>query len=680
MVPDGIAFTVSLNGTEIYTGTGDYVLGNVTTANTGDYIINAVNGCSTIISLMVSDIVCDASTMKAQWSLDGGSTYSEAIDNLPVTINATAGNNVQLSMVPDGVAFTISYNGLELYAGTTDYTLSSVTPLNAGNYTLTSIQGCSTMINLVVDCPIFTPSYVINGTSDNGQNSITVTEGNSVQLGLVENGITYTVTEPNGNISNGPLDLGSIALTQEGVYTYTSNTGCTTSLNITINELCPANSFTPSYSINGTAIDTQTSITITEGDTIALSLVQTGVTYTITDPSNTVNNGSLNITNITLNESGDYTYISDVGCTATVTITVNELCPAGSFTPQYIMDGIQGSGQSNITILEGTPISLGIVQSGINFTITDPNGTITNGNLGNITLTQAGNYIFTSEVGCTSTLNITVIELCATGGFTPQYIMDGIQGSGQSSITILEGTSASLSLVQSGIAYTITQPNGTITNGNLNLNNIALSQAGDYIYTSEVGCSSTLSITVNERCPANGFTAQYTVNDIAESGEESITVNEGTPIILGITQTGIDFTVTLPSGTVTNGPLNFGNANVNHSGEYLLTSELGCTTTLMITITPLTTTNTTALKDILVYPNPVRDGNIKFLLDGFMDESMQISFYNIYGKLVAKEMVLKNHDAEVIIDVSILSEGTYIVEISRNKNNENTFKKVIKFK
>ena len=46
------------------------------------------------------------------------------------------------------------------------------------------------------------------------------------------------------------------------------------------------------------------------------------------------------------------------------------------------------------------------------------------------------------------------------------------------------------------ITYTITAPDDTVTNGVLDLGAITLAMAGNYVFTSDVGCSETLNIIV----------------------------------------------------------------------------------------------------------------------------------------------------------------------------------------
>ena len=102
-------------------------------------------------------------------------------------------------------------------------------------------------------------------------------------------------------------------------------------------------------------------------------------------------------------------------------------------------------------------------------------------------------------------------------------------------------------------------------------------------------------------------------------------------------------------------------------------------TTLTITVTPeKTTLAVVKLEDIEIYPNPVGNENLNINLSYFMNESIILGLYNIYGKLVFQNTIQENHPQEIAIDVSFLSNGIYLLEITRVENNEYTYKKIIK--
>ncbi|AZQ58464.1 DUF1929 domain-containing protein [Maribacter sp. MJ134] len=781
MVPNGVEFTVSYQGTDLYTGQQDYFLENVDTADSGDYVITSVQGCSTTLTLNVTDVVCDATTIKAEWSFDNVN-YSEAPDELPVTVEATTGDDFYISMVPNGVEFTVSYQGTDLYTGQQDYFLENVDTADSGDYVITSVQGCSTTLTLNVNCLSgpFTPEYILNGVASNGENAITINEGVSLLLSTVEDNVSFTITDPFGTINNGDLDLGNTVINQSGQYTFISIEGCSAILEVNIVDPCPLGSFTAQYTVGGNQGSGQESISVEEGTSVVLDIVQQDVAYTIQAPDGAVTNGVLDLGAITLEQQGLYTYLSENGCETTLSITVTEIidpCPQGSFTAQYTVGGNQGSGQESISVEEGTSVVLDIVQQDIAYTIQAPDGAVINGvlDLGAITLEQQGLYTYLSENGCETTLSITVTEIidpCPQGSFTAQYTVGGNQGSGQESISVEEGTSVVLDIVQQDIAYTIQAPDGAVINGVLDLGAITLEQQGLYTYLSENGCETTLSITVTEiidPCPQGSFTAQYTVGGNQGSGQESISVEEGTSVVLDIVQQDIAYTIQAPDGAVINGVLDLGAITLEQQGLYTYLSENGCETTLSITVTisnePLscavfTPTYTidgvqesgnssitinegatlqlgisdenfqytitqpnesitigvlnisnitmeqagtyifnsengcvqqiivnvepmeeqTSIDAVIIYPNPIYDGNVRFILNDFMDEMVMIRFYDIYGKMVISNIFQKNHAQEVTVEVGSLSVGTYIVEITRGENNDSTVKKILKLR
>ncbi|WP_348700760.1 PKD domain-containing protein [uncultured Maribacter sp.] len=108
---------------------------------------------------------------------------------------------------------------------------------------------------------------------------------------------------------------------------------------------------------------------------------------------------------------------------------------------------------------------------------------------------------------------------------------------------------------------------------------------------------------------------------------------------------------------------------------------LSDTTTIEIMVTEENgTLNNPELEDIKIYPNPVGDENLNINLSEFMNESISLGVYDYYGKLVFQNVIQKDHPEEIAIDVSFLSDGLYLIEITRIENNEFTYKKIIKGK
>ena len=186
--------------------------------------------------------------------------------------------------------------------------------------------------------------------------------------------------------------------------------------------------------------------------------------------------------------------------------------------------------------------------------------------------------------------------------------------------------------------FQLHRPIGTPTNGSLDLGIITLNQAGDYTFSSDQGCESILTINVdqaNDPC-SDGFTPQYTINGVVGSGDAAITVQEGIPLILGIVQSDITYTITLPDSSTNAGQLDLGGIVLAQAGTYSFASDTGCTAQLLVNVEENPDSGK-QLKDVIIYPNPVSDGKVKFVLNDFMNETINVSFYDIYGKLVRQK-------------------------------------------
>lgn len=707
MVPDGIDFTINYQGSEVYDGRGDFQLGVVSPANSGDYIITSASGCTTTITLNVSDVVCDASTIRAQWSLDDGQSYFEAPNEQPVTVAANTGNIVRLSMVPDGVDFTITFNGDQIYSGRGDYTFpSAVAPANSGDYIITSAQGCSTTLTLnVTDVVCDGDAIKAQWSLNNGQTyqvapdespiTVAALTGDNVRLSMDPDGVIFTITYDGTQVYSGQGDflLGVVAPSNSGDYIITSTEGCTTTLTLNVTDAaCTSEDIRAEWSTDGgttynEAPDEQAvAVTADTGDTVLISMLPNGVDFTVSLDGNQVYSGRTDfaLPNVDFSNSGSYMITTAQGCSTTFNLSVN--CPSGPFTPEYIIDGVAGSGEASIIVEAGTPVILGTVEDNVAFTISGPNGTSSNGDLdlGNIITTQAGEYILTSAEGCTASLNIEVGDPCAPDNFTPQYTIDGVADSGSTTITVSEGTPLMLGLVQTNVSFTVTRPDSTVENGILDLGNVVLENAGDYIFSSvgDGGCSAQLTLVVEEveDCPAGTFTPQYTIDGESGSGNATIIIPEGTPLIIGLVQTDINFTITRPDNTVNDGILELGALTLAQGGIYTITSEDGCTAQLTVEVEEDEPGSDVALKDVKVYPNPTTDGKLSFELKEYMNEIIYLSFYDIYGKLVLQNTIPSDHGTDPEIDVSMLSQGIYVVEIARSNTSENTIKKIIKLR
>ncbi len=460
----------------------------------------------------------------------------------------------------------------------------------------------------------------------------------------------------------------------------------TDTVQIKVNPVgCESLGLETEYQINAdNPITGQSEVTVNVGDSLILGIIPDDTPFGITSNSANNNNKSVDLSdleliNITLNDAGLYTFSTAEGCSEILQVNVVETCPLGSFTPKAVINGIDQDATNRIFIDLGSSLVLSIFEANTNFSIKLPSGTEVIGDyvIDQITLTDEGNYVFLSDAGCTNTLDVVVVDPCSPENFTPSYNVDGITGTGAATLTVDEGGTILLSLVQGNIDYSITRPDGSINEGAINVFNITTDQAGDYTYTSADGCESVVKIDVTavDTCPPGSIVPEYSINGVEGSGQSILTLDTDTELILGLAG-GISYTTTLPDGSISNGELNLGEVSTSQTGDYIFTTPEGCTAQIRIVV------NAISLNGILVYPNPIQSngGVLTFSLKDFMNEAIFASFYDMNGRLILQNRIPENHGEEVDVDVSVLSTGTYLVEIRRTIKDEHILKKVIKLR
>ncbi len=693
MLPNGIDYTVTYGGDPVYTGNTDFVLGIAEIADSGAYTITTQQGCSTTLNLNVTQFDCTADTIRAEWSLDGGGSYESAPDDGNITVAANTGDNVRLSMLPNGVEFTVTYEGGIVYDGSQDFILGVVDPTNSGDYIIDSDQGCTTTLTLnvtdiICDADAIRAEWRLNGTyfSAPDEQPITVPAlfGDAFEISMLPNNTTYTITYDGDEVYNGQLDydLGNLTSEDSGEYTITTVNGCSTIL--TLEVTCPSGPFTPEYTVDGVANSGEEILTVDAGSTISLSTVEKNVPYTITRPDGSVATGDLDLGAVTTDASGVYIFTSSEGCTASLSIIVISPCVPGTFNPRITIDGELRTEAVAYTVDLGSSIDLSVLQNDQEYTITLPDGNVVNEDyeIESATFDDSGRYVFTSSSNsCTAILDIEVVDPCTPDRFTPQYIVDGVSGTEETTIEVNQGGSVTLLLVQQDVDYTITAPDDTTVNNTLlELDDITPEQSGNYVFTSPKGCERVVSIIVLPvaNCSDEDFSVAFSINGTAGSGETGITVDQGSAIVLDIVQ-DIPFTITAPDGTNTEGRQELGAITLEQAGNYVFSSESGCSAQFSINVAPLAPVDPEAkLEDVRLFPNPTTDGVLSIGLENYMNERLFITFYDIYGKFVFREVVPENHQTVVTMDLYDLSVGTYIVEIRRTAEDENTLKKVIK--
>ncbi len=343
--PNGVQFSVTYEGAEVYNGIGDFILGVADPSDNGDYILNFGDDCSTTITLNVTPVTCDASTIKAEWSFDNGQTYIEAPDDQPVTVDAFTGDEVRLSMQPNGIKFTITYEGVEVHNASGDFILGVVDPSDSGDYIINSYQGCTTTITMNVTDPLCDGTTLRaewsldNGLSyieapDNLPVTVDAFTGDEVRLSIRPNGEPFTVTYDGVEVYSGTLDyiLGEVDLTNSGDYTISTHPTCSTTITLNVTNItCDDTTLRAEWSLDGGTSFQEApdnlSVTVDAliGDDVLLSMVPNGIRFTVTFEGVELYNGTgdyaLGVVDAT--DSGEYIITSKQGCSTSVILDVN---------------------------------------------------------------------------------------------------------------------------------------------------------------------------------------------------------------------------------------------------------------------------------------------------------------------------------------------------------------------
>ncbi len=588
--------------------------GLVGTSNEGKYVLTTAEGCLTVINLNVAGS-CDSGDTQIypEYQLNGVWTEGVAGE----TISVEQGTTVVLSAAPNEVGeITITLpNGTEVGD---DYDLGPIDPIQEGTYIFSSPEGCTATLEIEVtspDCGTFglVTEYSLDGNNYiEGASELELDEGLTLILGIEPTGFPFTITGPNGNdktFDQNDLTISNLTPADSGTYTFTTGNGCFVTLDLTVNAVdCGTLGLVTEYSLDGdNYVEGASELTLDEGLTLILGIEPGGYPFTITGPNGNdkpFNEADLTIPNLTVADSGTYTFTTGNGCFVTLDLTVNAVdCGTFGLVTEYSLDGdTYVEGASELEVDEGFSIILGIEPSGFPFTITGPNGNDKPYDLNDLTIpslttADSGTYTFTTGNGCFVTLDLTVNEVdCAALGLATEYSLDGNNYVlGATDITIDEGSVLYLGAEPQGIPYSITGPNGNdkpLNADDLIIPNVTPADSGTYTFTTGSGCFVTLDVTVNDiDCGTLGLVTEYSLDgENYIEGATDVTVDEGNILFLSILPPNVPFSITGPNGN--NKAFDFNDLTISNlvpadSGTYTFTAGGDCEVTINLTVNPV---------------------------------------------------------------------------------------------
>ncbi len=512
------------------------------------------------------------------------------------------GTRLVLSLLPNNLEFTITLPSGDVVSN--DYNLGELTSADSGTYTFRTSGGCETSLSLTVNgtsdpctSDSVIPEYRIeNGSWVRGDSQITVDEGTRLALSIFPDDKQFTIELPNGNEVSNDLDLGAVTPSQAGAYLFTSEDGCTATFTISViedEEVCPEGSIVPEYTVNGVVGNGQETITVNTGDQVNLSAVGSAAGLRIRLPSGLEVGDKYEIASIDIQQSGTYTFISNEGCEATLGINVND---SGSGEDPSC-DNVQAAyrindenwviGTNTVILDEGDALTLTLVPNGTVFTVTLPNGSVFNNawSVANFTPEMTGSYLLTTDEGCTETLFVRLdSEENPVCDIIPEYRLNRVWYSGETNLTVDEGTEVVLSALPNDVAIRITLPDGRVVSDNYNLGLVTAANTGTYEFTTDDGCTVQLNLTVEDSGCDGILIPEYRINGKWLSGNNIVTVNQGADVVISMLPNGVGLNVTLPDGTVVGDNYKLPDFTTAQSGTYVLTSEEGCTETLELRV------------------------------------------------------------------------------------------------
>ncbi len=475
-----------------------------------------------------SVVECAENTIVAQYKIGDGSwqtggTVFAAVGEEVYLRASVAGEEEYFVTLPYSQQNTFSsLDDFSNFEDTTAYKVDTfissgdglIDSRNAGQYVLTTVNGCAVSIALEVigDCDSIEQEYRINGVWQSGEEEIIVDEGDEIVLSILPNGVGLITTLPDGRKVGDNYNLGPITKNQEGGYILSAENGCIKQLKIIVNTSETKETFCTS---------------IQTGFDDAEEFGQTGAVYLDSSDLELVSDEDFiggvqtiglrfNTTNVPQGVTIESAYLQ---------FTVDEVSKGASDMTIYgeMIDDAQpftearfdiSGRQSTVANVKWTPgdwNSVGasgdrqrspnlaaIVQEVVNRAGFKASNAIAFFVKGMGTRT-AESYDGLPEGAPELCITYSSKANCPEGSVIPEYRINGVWDSGKEEITVEEGDDLMLSILPNGVGVTITLPDGTRVGDDYSLGAVTPLANGVYTMTNESGCSNTLTITVNPK-------------------------------------------------------------------------------------------------------------------------------------------------------------------------------------
>jgi gliding motility-associated-like protein len=545
--------TLSVSGGQgPYTWTDNF--GNNLGTGASINVSPTVNTTYTVTGLAGNPLCPNSSSDQVTVTVGPALTISTTSTN-PTTCGGNNGS-ILISGLLNNTTYTVNINSNSSSQTSNGSGQINITGLTIGTYNVSvTLNGCTsnTQVNTLTD-PITLPVPTLTSSP-----SSTLCEGDNLTLTATGNsGATFNWTAPTncGTASSNTYTVNNISTTCGGTYSVTqTELGCTSAaanITITVNPLPVISSC-------------NTNANLCAGDTLVLSCLPAGGTYSITTGNSSISADTLfaagsgtNTIQYTVTQNGcsnNTSFNITVNPIPAFTLNVNNPSTCNGTDGSIIINGLTANSSYNVN-----------VNANVTTLNSNANGQITLSNL-----TQGSYSISISANGCSSTTQTAILN-------DPPIPNAPVINLIPNTTNLCVGDTIVLTAIgQSGATYTWTNPSGcgTITTNTTSINSITMNCSGSYTVTQTVaGCispSSSVTLTVNQNPTINAG------NDVTICKGASIQLNASS------NATNIQWTPanTLSSSTILN-PVSTPLSTTTYT--VTATNAAGCKSTDQITI------------------------------------------------------------------------------------------------
>lgn len=558
-----LSYSYRQNGVHVMGGNNmtSYSIPNATSANSGVWTVEVSNICGAVISSPATIVVGTPATITAQ----------------PAGQNLCAGNNYTLNVATTGDVANYQWrkDGVNIPDATSSsLTLSSLTPSDAGNYSVVLVDACGNTLTSTNAAITVTPLISVSSQPTGG----TVCEGTNFTLSV----FAFDVDSYQWTFNGSPI-VGATLPSYTGVNATLGNAG---NYAVQMTNFCG----TVTSNVANIAVEALPQITnslsnqaLCAGNPLNLSVTATGngITYQWMKNGTAIpgaTNASFNIPSTSTSDAGSYSVVVANSCgNATSNVSVVSVTVPAAITTQPISHtACTGTSHTFTVNATGDNLNYNWLVNGSSFQ-SGPSASLA---LSNISSPMAGTYQVEISNSCgTVTSNVVNLTVNSAPSITTQPAFN---------TTLCEGDALNLSVTTAGgtVNYQWFKDGALIpgaTNASYELGTTNTTHSGVYTVQVSNGCGSVTSNNANVTVlPTTTIAAQPLTGSICIGDNYTFTVIAGGG---GLTYQWFKDGALISGATTNNYTISNGTTANNGNYEVTITGTCGTVTSQVATLT-----------------------------------------------------------------------------------------------